>query len=373
MNILLFYHSLVSDWNHGNAHFLRGIATELLKNGHKVKVFEPHDGWSFQNWIKVEGIEGIKSFFEKYPYLHTNFYHEVNDLYKDLESADLIIVHEWNDPDLVKKLGLLKKDFHYKLMFHDTHHRSVTSPEEIGRYDLSGYDGVLAFGDKIRDLYIQNEWAERAWTWHEAADTNVFYPIKTSKEKGDLVWVGNWGDNERTDELIEFLIEPVKKLGLKAKMYGVRYPAKALQLLYDAGIEYGGYLPSHRVPEVFSRYKFTVHVPRKAYARDLPGIPTIRPFEALACGIPLISAPWQDTENLFRVGKDFIMVRDGREMMKMMEMVLEEREMQALLINNGLETIQTRHTCAHRSAELTGIFNRLFPHRKIQRQPFIAS
>jgi spore maturation protein CgeB len=38
----------------------------------------------------------------------------------------------------------------------------------------------------------------------------------------------------------------------------------------------------------------------------LPGIPTIRVFEALACGIPLVSAPWDDSEHLFRPGEDFL-------------------------------------------------------------------
>jgi len=36
MRVVMFYHSLVSDWNHGNAHFLRGVVTELLRREHEV-------------------------------------------------------------------------------------------------------------------------------------------------------------------------------------------------------------------------------------------------------------------------------------------------------------------------------------------------
>ena len=43
MRFVLFYHSLLSDWNHGNAHFLRGIAGELQHRGHEVVVYEPRD------------------------------------------------------------------------------------------------------------------------------------------------------------------------------------------------------------------------------------------------------------------------------------------------------------------------------------------
>ena len=49
LNIALFCHSLVSDWNHGNAHFLRGIATEFIKRGHAVEIYEPQSNWSVSN------------------------------------------------------------------------------------------------------------------------------------------------------------------------------------------------------------------------------------------------------------------------------------------------------------------------------------
>lgn len=355
MKILLFYHSLISDWNHGNAHFLRGITSELIKREHDVQVFEPQDGWSLRNLIKEKGLQGINGFTDMYPQLATNFYDDSTDFDAALQGTDLVIVHEWNDPEMVKRLGDLKGKYDYKLLFHDTHHRSVTAPEQISRYDFTHYDGVLAFGEVIRDLYLKNNWTKRAWTWHEAADTNVFRPVDTETE-GDLVWIGNWGEDERTEELIEFLIKPVKKLGLKAKMYGVRYPEEALELLDDAGIEYGGYLPSYRVPEVFSSYKCTVHVPRRAYAQSLPGIPTIRPFEALACGVPLISAPWQDTENLFRVGTDFMMVQDGGEMTMALKEIIDNPDKADSLSRHGLETIRNHHTCAQRVDELMEIY-----------------
>lgn len=330
-----------------------------MKRNHRVEVFEPLNGWSFNNWIQEKGVQGVKEFEKAYPHLHTNFYDNLTNFDTHLNDADLVIVHEWNDPNLVEKLGGLKEKHGYTLLFHDTHHRSVTAPEEIHKYDLSSYDGVLAFGKVIRDLYLENNWAKKAWTWHEAADTSMFKPIEDTKNKGDLVWIGNWGDDERTEELIEFLIEPVKELGLKAKMYGVRYPQEALELLRNAGIEYGGYLPSYEVPKVYSQYRCTVHIPRRVYAKSLPGIPTIRPFEVLACGIPLVSAPWQDTEDLFRVGSDFIMVQDGRQMIQTLNEVLISSDNAGSLINHGLETIQNNHTCAHRVDQLLEIYNML--------------
>ncbi len=356
MRFVIFTHSLISDWNHGNAHFLRGIASELSARGHEVRIFEPSNGWSLSNLVAEYGDGAIADFERAYPDLRSRFFDpESLDLAVALDGADVVIVHEWNDRGLVARIGKYRaRNSSFHLFFHDTHHRAATDPDSIAAYDLEHYDGVLAYGGAIRDLYVQKRWARRAWTWHEAADTRVFYPRQAALE-GDLVWIGNWGDGERSSEIREFLIRPVRQLGLKARIYGVRYPEAALDELAEAGIEYGGWLPNYRVPEVFARYRVTMHIPRRPYASALPGIPTIRPFEALACGIPMISAPWQDSENLFRSGRDFLFAADGDEMTAHLHAVLSNHELAKGLVSSGLETIRSRHTCSHRVDELLAI------------------
>ena len=363
MRIALFVHSLLSDWNHGNAHFLRGVATELLARGHAVELFEPIDAWSLQNLIKDEGEAAIESGFRQhYPMLNSTRY-ELEALALDsvLKDFDLVIVHEWNDPALVKRIGEHHKSHgRYNLLFHDTHHRAVTAPEEMAQFDLSNYDGALVFGDILRDVYRQNGWASQTWTWHEAADTRVFRPLApllrpNQDYDGDLIWVGNWGDGERTAELQEFLLNPARDLFLKAKIHGVRYPDKAKRALAAAAVGYGGYLPNAAAPAVFSRYKFTVHVPRRPYVKRLPGIPTIRVFEALACGIPLVCSPWADAEHLFTPGDDYLTARSGAEMKRHMRTLQNDPAARAALAERGLRTIQDRHTCGHRAEELLGI------------------
>jgi spore maturation protein CgeB len=360
MNIVLFYHSLLSDWNHGNAHFLRGYATELVLRGNHVSIYEPRNNWSLTNLIADNGVAAVDEFYDYYPLLKSKSYDSASaDLDKILADADLVIVHEWNEHSLVKAIGEKKKKHHFKLLFHDTHHRAVTDKKSMAKYDLSNYDGVLAFGNVIRDIYLKKKWAKKAWTWHEAADTRVFKPLTSDVIEGDLVWIGNWGDEERTKELYEFLIKPVKKLKLKAKIYGVRYPANALKELKDSGIEYGGWLPNFKAPEVFAKYRMTAHVPRRPYVESLPGIPTIRPFEALACGIPLISAPWNDAERLFAVGKDFSMVGSKKEMKRCMQRMLSDDAFAQDQISHGLNTIHEKHTCIHRVEELYAICDEL--------------
>jgi spore maturation protein CgeB len=360
MRLILFCHSLLSDWNHGNAHFLRGVVTDLQARGHEVIVYEPEDAWSLQNLLAERGEEPLRELAAVYPTLHCVRYRsESLDLNEALDGADAVIVHEWNEHALVRRIGLHRASHpHYRLLFSDTHHRSVTDRASMSAYDLRHYDGALVFGRVIRDLYLAEGWTRRVWTWHEAADTRVFHPVASTEadgEKGDVVWIGNWGDDERSAELREFLLEPVRALKLRATIHGVRYPAEALAALREAGITYGGWLPNFCAPAVYSRFRATVHVPRGPYVKALPGVPTIRPFEALACGIPLISAPWDDAEGLFTPGRDFLVAHDGAEMRRHLRAVLHEPELAASLREHGRATILRRHTCAHRVDELLAI------------------
>ncbi len=358
MNIALFYHSLVSDWNHGNAHFLRGIAGELQRRGHTVRIFEPAGGWSLTNLLREHGQAPLEAFAKIYPGLRTTFYDPASlDLDRALDRIDLVSVHEWNDPALVRRIGAHHRtNCDYRLLFHDTHHRSVTEPEKMAAYELADYDGVLVFGKAIAEIYRARNWAKRVWVWHEAADTRVFMPLPEVQKVGDLVWIGNWGDEERSAELHEFLLEPVKALGLKARVYGVRYPAEALAALSAAGIEYGGWLPNFQAPAILAGFRFTVHIPRRPYVRALPGVPTIRPFEALACGSPLVCASWEDRENLFSPGRDYLVAGNGAEMKRHLQSLLAEPQLAGALSSHGRKTILQRHTCAHRVDELIEIY-----------------
>ena len=106
MRIVLFYQSLISDWNHGNAHFLRGIASELLARGHDVQIYEPRNSWSVQNLIEHNGSEPLVEFQKVYPQLLSKRY-DLNELKLEqvLEGADLVIVHEWNEAELIERIG----------------------------------------------------------------------------------------------------------------------------------------------------------------------------------------------------------------------------------------------------------------------------
>ena len=356
MKIAYFTHSLQSCWNHGNAHFLRGVLRELAAKGHDVAAFEPAGAWSLQNLLDDHGNDGLQAYRAAYPDLDSTVFDPAGDLAPLVDGADLVVVHEWNEPALVAAIGALRaRGARFTLLFHDTHHRAVSDPEAIRAFDLSGYDGVLAFGETLSEVYRRWGWGSRVWTWHEAADTRHFHPPAVEGDRQSLVWIGNWGEGERTAELENYLFRPARDAELPLDIYGVRYPPDALALLARYGVRYKGWLPNARAPEVFARHLATVHVPRRFYAETLPGIPTIRVFEALACGIPLLSAPWDDSESLFRVGEDFLMARSGEAMTAALREVRHDAALRASLVASGLGTIRARHTCVHRADELLAV------------------
>jgi spore maturation protein CgeB len=361
VRFVLFYHSFSSCWNHGNAHFLRGLARELVRGGHQVRVCEPTEGWSRTNALAESGgSDALAEAASLVPGVEIRLYDVgVPHLDKLIDGADVVIVHEWNEPSLVAALGNRRiGGGEFLLLFHDTHHRAVTAADEIGRFDLQGYDGVLAFGEVLREVYLARGWGRRVFTWHEAADTALFRPHPEIAKEVDLIWIGNWGDDERTQELETYLVAPSVRLNLRTEIYGVRYPGPVRDALARQGIVYKGWLPNHRAPEAFARAHMTVHVPRRPYVEALPGIPTIRMFEALACGIPLVSAPWRDTESLFPA-ESYLKARNGEEMTAALSMLRNDDSAAAEIAHAGLAAITARQTCAHRVDELLAIVRRL--------------
>lgn len=332
MRVVLFYRSTLSIGNSNNFHLLKGLTSEFNRRGHEAQNFDTSQ-------LSLDDLE----------------------LDSILSGADLILVHEMNDPEWIERLGLHHLN-HKKavLLFHDTCHQSGT---KLGKIDLAHYDGVLAYGQTLAELYLNQGVTQNAWAWYEAVDPKLFRPMESLQKDGDLIWIGNWGNEERAREYEEFLIGPARDLGIATRMHGAHYTQLAQLLLEESGIEYGGWLAPSRIPEAFSKFTFTLHIPRQPIDQRLAGIPGIRVFEALACGIPLVCTPGADQEGLFTAGDDYAIARNGQEMRRLMKTLLFEPEFATELGRQGRETLLTRHTWAHRVDELLSIYSKLRPQK----------
>ena len=389
MKFVIFSHSVVSCWNNANAHFLRGICRELIGRGHQVSAWEPADGWSRANAMQDGGVFALKTAERLVPGLDIRCYQpETLRLDAALGGADVAIVQDCNPPELIAAIGARRvAGGSFMLLFHDT--RPLAPAEQTGgaalerlpekwksdfrekarpNKDLSrfsgrvemekalqGYDGVLACGEPVREAYLAKGWGQRVFTWHEAADTALFRPVCGQRKEMDLVWIGDWGDKTRSAQRRDLLLDPIARLGLRARFHGPRYPAEVQADLMARGIDYGGWLPDHNAPPAFARALFTVDIPEGPRAAMLPGI---RFLEALACGIPLISTPWQDVDGLFPEGC-YLTARNGDEMTAAFASLHGDPDLRETLIGNGLAAIEKRHSCAIRAQELLAILGGL--------------
>jgi spore maturation protein CgeB len=191
---------------------------------------------------------------------------------------------------------------------------------------------------------------------HVAADTSVFGPLQVPRSI-DVVFVGNYGDGDRSDELEDYLFGPRADLpDLRYAVYGVRYPEHVVARMSDGlDVSYRGWLPNVDVPSVYSAARTVLHVPRRQYLELLPGTPTIRVFEALACRACLISLPWEDTDQLFCAGDDFAVASSPREMRELIDWLCHDDAARERIAAQGYARVLARHTCAHRADELLAL------------------
>ena len=137
MKFFIYAHSVVSDWNNGNAHFLRGILSDLERRGHSTRVLEPEDGWSRANLIANHGNAPLEGFAATFPRLHVTTYGAGFNHEAALDGADVVIVHEWTPRHLVARIGRLRQTAgRFVLLFHDTHHRGVSESASIEQLPL---------------------------------------------------------------------------------------------------------------------------------------------------------------------------------------------------------------------------------------------
>jgi spore maturation protein CgeB len=298
----------------------------------------------------------IEGFREDFPDLHFERY----DLGPDLErwlrprlaDADVVVVHEWTEPGVVRLLGQVCRSLGVRTLFHDTHYRVVLDTPYRASLGLEQFQTILAYSpslaQRFRTLGFRN-----VQVFHEAADTTIFAPLDVPK-RADVVFVGNYGDGDRSNELEGFVFGPRGDLPhLCYAIYGVRYPQHVLRRFTNGlDIRYHGWLPNVRVPDVYSAARVVLHVPRRQYVELLPGTPTIRIFEALASGACLISIPWEDTDHLFEAGADYVVARSPDEMRDRIAWLCADDAARERFGQHGRATILARHTCGHRADQL---------------------
>src|SRR6476659_3776636 len=258
-----------------SARSLRGVAAELEDRGHEV--------------VSVAPAAGL----------------ERADRDALLDDADLVLVHDACNPETVAAVGAHRgRHDGYRLLIYVTDRRAEANAAAGGRFDLAGYDGVLAGDGEIRQAYVERGWDGRAWVWHEAADPRIFHPLPETEPTGDLVWIGRGEAAGQGAALRDLLLRPSRQLRLRGSVHASRLSRATRLAVRLAGLHCCPAAAEAEIAELFSRHRLTVHIPA-----GNGGGASVRPLEALACGIPLISTPWDDYDELLRPEQDYLVAR----------------------------------------------------------------
>src|SRR5258705_13461060 len=98
MRLAIFSHSLLSDWNHGSAHFLRGVATELALGGHEVRAFEPSDASSVRSLLAEQGSWPLAAMRRAFPPFSPRPFHLATvDFDPAPHGEDVVLAHQHNE------------------------------------------------------------------------------------------------------------------------------------------------------------------------------------------------------------------------------------------------------------------------------------
>jgi spore maturation protein CgeB len=327
----------------------------LQRQRHTVVCYEQDDNWSLTHLL-ARRPTAIAEFEAQFPDLRYVRYAPGPDLESwlrtELQTCDVVLVHEWNTPAVVTALGRIARQLDLPAWFHDTHYRVVLDPSYRATLELETFYGILAYSPSLAARYRALGFS-RVAVWHEAADTTVFYPRQAART-ADVVFVGNYGDTDRDAELHDYVFQPrLAHPELSYAIYGARYPHSIVEAFADGlDVQYRDWLANVDVPAVYAGAGIVLHVPRRQYVDQLPGTPTIRMFEALACGACLVSLPWPDTDRLFTAGEDYAVVASPAEMVEIIGWLATDHAAAAEFGRRGLATIRARHTCDHRASEL---------------------
>ena len=236
-----------------------------------------------------------------------------------LDTTSLVLVAGGGTTSQQQYIVLLLLNYSsHLLLFHDTHHRAVERPAGDPRVRSSGYDGVLAFGETLAEVY-------RRWGWGDArldlarGGRHAPASIRRATEgAARRAWSGSATGATASGprRLEDFLLAPGAR-----RRPAARHLRRALSatrrkaMLARYGARYRGWLPNAaRARSIRARIWPPCTCRAAPTSTILPGIPTIRVFEALACGIPLVSRAVGRQRGLFAPGEDYLVARDGAEM-----------------------------------------------------------
>jgi spore maturation protein CgeB len=344
MNIVILGLSITSSWGNGHATTFRGLVRELDANGHDVLFLERDVPWYAANRDLPEPPFGATRLYRSLAQLRQRYTRHVRE-------ADLVIVGsyvpegvavgEWvtetahgltafydiDTPVTLAKLA--RRDFEY------------LSPHLIPQYDL-----YLSFtgGPTLRKIEKKYR-SPMARALYCSFDPEHYFPERR-KTRWDLGYLGTYSD-DRQPTVERLLIDVAKRSRNRTFVVaGPQYPG---DIRWPRNVQRIEHLPPSEHRRFYNAQRFALNVTREAMIRA-GWSPSVRLFEAAACGVPIISDRWEGLDELFAFGEEILIADSADDVLHYLRRI-DDDERRAIGAR-ARERVLRDHTAAHRAREL---------------------
>lgn len=352
LKIVIIGLSITSSWGNGHATTYRGLVRELEKRGHKILFLERDVPWYAAHRDLPNPPYGRTELYSSFDELKVRFDEEV-------KNADACIVGSYV-PEGVKVGEWVTKTAKGVSAFYDIDTPVTLTKLERGEADyltpelIPHYDLYLSFTGGPTLERLENKFGSpAARPLYCSFDPEIYFP-NTSEKKWDLGYMGTYSD-DRQPTVEELLIEPAQRASdFKFVVAGPQYPAS---IDWASNIERIEHLPPAEHTDFYNAQRFTLNVTRTDMI-EAGYSPSVRLFEAAACGAPVISDYWEGLDTFFEFGKEILVAFNSDDVLKILNET-SEAERRAIG-ERARERVLREHTAAHRAAELENyIFERI--------------
>ena len=347
LNIVIIGLSVTSSWGNGHATTYRALIEALASRGHHVTFLERDVPWyrghrdltKPSNWT-VKLYQSLQDIPRRY----TSLIRDANLVILGSYVPDGVAIAEWvtahaqgvtafYDIDTPVTLAGLDQGLEY------------LSAAMIPRFDL-----YLSFsGGPVPGMIEDAYGSPMARVLYCSADPDLYRPHPV-KQHWSLGYLGTYSD-DRQPSLERLLLAPAMMLAdHQFVVAGSRYPE---HLVWPDNVSRIEHLSQHQHPPFYSRQRFTLNLTR-ADMRALGFSPSVRLFEAAACGTPVISDRWPGIETIFEPGSEILLVSDAREVSQILRDIPEERRL--AIADKARRRILADHTPDHRARQLEAYY-----------------
>lgn len=344
MNIVILGLSITSSWGNGHATTYRALMRELVAQGHSVLFLERDVPWY-----------ASKRDLPHPPYGRTRLYDSLDQLreqfHREIATAELVMLGSYV-PEGVAVGEWLQRTAQGITAFYDIDTPVTLAKLRRGEFDylrpdlIPGFHLYLSFtGGPALNLLEQQWGAPRACAFYCSVDPDLYYPEAADLE-WDLGYLGTYSPS-RQPVLDRLLLQPARHWGQgRFAVAGPQYPPGLDWPLNIARFEH---IPPAAHRAFYNAQRFTLNITRRDMAR-MGYSPSVRIFEAAACGVPLISDRWEGLDTFLVPGLEILTADSPDEVLHYLRDLPEDRR--RALGQRARARILSQHTAAHRAARL---------------------